>query len=102
MKINFYKREKSFQKKNPISNINLYWKIIVLTTFVVIFVFFFFSYSLFNETNKEFVVSKDNNDRLSNLVTRERIHKTLEYFSLREQKSNQILYSSSPVVDPSL
>ena len=36
------------------------------------------------------------------IVKKESIEKVLEYFSEREKKSNQILNSPSPVVDPSL
>lgn len=101
MKINFFKKEKSFQKKSFLLNANLYWRIIVYGVFLSSLVFFFFSYNLFVDTNKEFVSSTDLNNQ-TDLVTKERIDKTLDYFSNREQKSNQILYSFSPVVDPSL
>ncbi len=102
MKITFTKKEKGFQKKSFIFNVNLYWKIIVLFTFVFSLLFFFFSYQLFVEINKEATVPVSDISAQNNLVTKERIDKTLDYFSSREQKSNQILYSSSPVVDPSL
>lgn len=101
MKINFFKKEKSFQKKSFLLNVNLYWNLIVLGVFLSSLVFFFFSYNLFINTNKEFTESTDLNLK-TNLVTKERIDKTLNYFYEREQKSNQILYSFSPVIDPSL
>jgi hypothetical protein len=102
MKINFPKKEKSFQKISLISNVNLYWKFAVYGTFVMSFAFFFFSYYLFMQTNKELIAPVNNNKEQDGTITKERIDKALEYFFLRGQKSNQILYSSSPVVDPSL
>ncbi len=102
MKINFSKKEKNFQKKSISFYVNSYWKFAVFGSLAISLSFLVFNYYLFTEINKEMIVSTGDNKEQSNLVTKERINKTLEYFSLREQKSNQILYSASPVVDPSL
>lgn len=101
MKINFLKKENSLQKKSFIYYIKLCWKISVLIVLIFSFSFFVFGYYLFTSINKEVVVSVNDVVGLNSLVTKERINKTLEYFSLREQKSSQILYSASPIVDPS-
>ncbi|MDO8659127.1 MAG: hypothetical protein Q7K54_00840 [Candidatus Parcubacteria bacterium] len=102
MKINFWKKEKSLQKKSFIYYIKLYWDIAVLVVLISSVASFSFGYYLFNQINKEMVVSMNDVAWQDNLVTKDRISKTLEYFSLREQKSSQIIYSASPVVDPSL
>ena len=38
----------------------------------------------------------------TSMVNENRILKALDYFSAREEKSNEILNSPAPVVDPSL
>ncbi len=104
MKIRFFKKEKSFKKgkENPWLNINLCWRSAVFFMFVVLFLSFSFGYYLFIQTNKEPVLSPVAASPEVETVKKERIEKVLEYFSKREQKSNQILNSPAPVVDPSL
>ncbi len=104
MKIKFFKKEKNFKKEKASlwSNINLYWKLTVLFMFVVVLLSFFFGYNLFRRISKEPVLSTDDIGGQVETVKKERIEKVLEYFSLRKQKSTQILNSPAPIVDPSL
>lgn len=102
MKLNFFKKEKSFQKKSFIFYIKLYWDVAILVVFIFVLSFSIFGYYLFTNINKEMIMPTSDVAGQNNLVTKERISKTLEYFSLRDQKSSQIIYSVSPVVDPSL
>ncbi|MFA6077083.1 MAG: hypothetical protein WC735_03345 [Candidatus Paceibacterota bacterium] len=104
MKIKFLKKEKSFKKKkeNLLLNINFYWQLAVLFIFVVILLSSFFGYYLFTQTNKELVLSTVDVIPEVETVKKERIEKVLEYFSRREQKSDKILNSPAPVIDPSL
>ena len=103
MKIIFFKRkEKNFEKENLALNINFYWKLAVSFMFIAILAFSFFGYYLLKKINKEFVAPTRESGGQIKTVKKERIDKALEYFSLREQKSNQILNLPSPVSDPSL
>ena len=70
--------------------------------FAVIIVAYFFGYRLFLKINKEPLLSGETESGLVQTVKKERIEKSLEYFYERSQKSDQILNSSAPVVDPSL
>ena len=103
MKIKFFKREKNFSKKESLwLNINLYWELAVCFMFVMTALAVFFGYYLFMQINKEPVMPLNSGGEQVETVKKERIEKTLEYFSLRKQKSDQILNSPSSVIDPSL
>lgn len=103
MQIKFFKREKSFKKRKESLwlNINLYWKLAIYFMFAVVLVSSFFGYYLFTQVNKELVLSISGDSQVET-IKKERIDKVLEYFSLRKQKSDQILNSPAPIVDPSL
>lgn len=102
--IKFFKKEKNFKKERESLwlNMNFYWQLTVFFMFVVILLSFFFGYYLFAKINKEPALSMDNDISRVEIVKKGRIEKVLEYFSLRKQKSNQILISPAPVADPSL
>jgi len=104
MQIKFFKKEKKFEKEkeNFWLNMNFYWKFAVCFIFIVILVAFFFGYYLFQKINKEVILLGNMDGLQTEKVQKERIEEVLEYFSLREKKSDQILNSSSSVIDPSL
>ncbi len=102
MKINFFKKENSFKKKDLIFHPNFYWKIILLCVFVMIILSFLFGYRLFVQTNQEPIFSVTNDNGQFSMINKNRIEKVLNYFSEREKKSIEILNSPTPVVDPSL
>lgn len=104
MKIKFFKKEKNFKKDRMglWLNINFYWKIAVSFMFVVALFSLFFGYSLFVRINKESPLVSSRVSGQVETVKKERIGKVLEYFSLRKKKSDQILVSPAPVIDPSL
>lgn len=102
MKIKFFKKENNFKKKNFAFNPNLFWEIAVCGAFIMILLSLFFGYRLFAQINQELVLSDiDKNEQVLQ-INKDRIEKVLNYFSEREKKSNQILNSPAPVVDPSL
>jgi preprotein translocase subunit SecY len=70
--------------------------------FVAIIFTLFFGYHLFTETNQEPALSLSNAGGQIENINEDHLEKVLNYFSKREEKSNQILNSPSPVVDPSL
>jgi hypothetical protein len=104
MQIKFFKKEKNFKKEKESFwlNVNLYWRFAVCFMFVVFLLSFLFGYYLFRQINQEPVLSSSDASPQIGTVNKEKMKKVLEYFSLREQKSIQILNSPSPVVDPSL
>ena len=102
MKIKFFKKENNFKKKDFTLNPNFYWKIAVMFIFFSTVLSFFFGYRLFIKINQESILPITNNDEQLPIVNEDRIEKVLNYFSEREIKSNQILNSPAPVVDPSL
>jgi hypothetical protein len=102
MKIKFFKKENNFKKKNFVFNTNLYWGIALFGAFAIILYSFFFGYNLFKEINQEPVLPDTNQAGQVPVVKIDRLKTVLNYFSLREQKSIQILNSPAPVVDPSL
>ena len=104
MKIKFFKKEKNFKKAKESlqSNINFYWRLIVFFMFIATLLSFFFGYYLFMQINKESVLPASSDSGKAEKVRKERIDQILEYFSAREQKSNEILNSPAPIADPSL
>lgn len=101
MQIKFFKKEKNFKKENSPFSLNFYWELTVCFVFVATLLSFFFGYYLFMQINKEPVLSVGDISGQVVTVKKERIEKVLEYFSLRKEKSNQIINSGS-VIDPSL
>lgn len=102
IKINFLKKEKKFDKKDFTFNADFYWKIILLCATVIILLSFVFSYRFFMQINKEYVLPVVNDNQEFLKISKDRIEKTLNYFSEKEKKSTEILNSPAPVVDPSL
>jgi hypothetical protein len=102
MKINIFKKKKNFKKDNRELNPNPYWQFAVSGFFIIALLAFFFGYILFIQVNKEPVLSDTDDYKPIQTIKKERIERTLDYFSTREQKSSQILISPSPIIDPSL
>ncbi len=102
--INFFKKGISFKKKreNSCVNIGFFWKLSVIFMFIVFLSACFFGYYLFVKVNKEVVFETNEENSEFETIKQDKIEKILEYFSVRKQKSNGILNSSAPVVDPSL
>jgi len=100
--IKFFKKTKSFKKQNFIFNPNLYWGLAICVMFFAAFIFTLFGYYLFKKVNKEPVLKESDIRGQMETIKKERIDKVLEYFSLREQRSSQIINSPSPIIDPSL
>ena len=102
MKIHFPKKEKNFRKKSSEINIRLYWHIIFFLGFVLTLAAFSFGFYFFRQISLESVLEKIGASQQAETVKKERIGKVLEYFAEKKQKSNQILNSPAPIVDPSL
>jgi len=101
MKIKLFKKKKNFKKKDFAFNTNLYWKVAVGGSLVVIVLSSAYGYVLFKDISREFALPAGNEDQ-SIIVREDRINKALDYFSQKEEKSVEILGSPDSVVDPSL
>ena len=102
MKINFFKKENNFKKKDFIFYPSLYWKIFIISAIIIILLSFIFGYRLFRQINQEPILLFTNEGGQLPVVNQDRIKKVLNYFSEREKKSTKILNSPAPAVDPSL
>lgn len=102
MKIGFSKKEKNFKKSRSRLSPNIFWKISIFVVFIVVILSSFFGYYLFMKTTEEFVLEEVGVSGPADTIKKERIQKSLDYFSLREKKSNEILNFPAPVSDPSL
>ena len=102
MKIKFFKKEKKFKKETKWFDMGLCWKIAVSVMFLATIATAFFGYYLFQQTNKEPSLPTGGSSGQVETVKKEKIDRVLEYFSQRKQKSDQIINSPSPIVDPSL
>ncbi|MDD5721008.1 MAG: hypothetical protein PHT16_00980 [Candidatus Pacebacteria bacterium] len=101
-KINLFKKEKSFKKKDLTFHSSLYWRIILFVAAIIILLSFIFGYRLFLQINQDPALPIGDNSGQLPLVNKDRIDKALNYFSERESKSTEILNSPAPIVDPSL
>ena len=104
MKTNFFKLKlkKNYKKENFKIDPDIYWEAMVIFLFLLIIVSFVFAYNIFIQTNKENVLTVQNNSQELGNKEESKIKDALNYFSEREKKSTEILNSSSLVVDPSL
>ncbi|MCC7160492.1 hypothetical protein IT399_02120 [Candidatus Nomurabacteria bacterium] len=102
MKINFFTKKNSFKKRDFNFNTSFYWKIAVISGFLMIILVFFFGYNLFVQINKETILPDSSAGGQSPTVNKEKLEKVLNIFSGKEEKSLQIINSRAPVVDPSL
>ncbi|MFA5840981.1 MAG: hypothetical protein WC847_01765 [Candidatus Paceibacterota bacterium] len=102
MKIEFFKKENNFKKKDFNLNPNFYWKIAVIFTFLCMALIFFFAYRLFSQIEGESVLPIASINGQIPMVKESRMHNALFYFTEKEQKSAEILIAPFAIVDPSL
>ena len=102
MKITLFKKQNNFKKKDFQFNPDFFWKIAVAVVFISVFLSAFFGYRLFTLINQESILPTVNENEVLRAINQDRISKALNYFSEREKKSERILNSPPPVVDPSL
>lgn len=102
MEIKIFKIKKKFTKGGIHMNPSIYWNFIQGIAFLTIVGSFVFGFYLFTKINKEFISSAENTNKQADTISKERIDKALKYFSDRKNKSESILNSPSPIIDPSL
>lgn len=104
MKIDFkkiLKRKKHFRKGGFHTNPNIGWQILVLFSFGAGLVFFVIGFMQFRELSAQFQTPVFPEEDWEGAMSRERIEKTLQYFSERERKSKDITTSPASIADPS-
>lgn len=101
MQIKIFKIKKSFKKGGIHINPDIYWGLSLFIAFIVVLFSVIFGFYLFKKINKGLIISTDNNTQVQ-IINKERIDNVLQYFSERKNKSDEILNSPAPVVDPSL
>lgn len=102
MEIKIFKIKKNFRKGGLHTNPDVYWNILQGMALLVVVWSTFFGFSLFSKINKEFTLLRGDVGNQAGTTSKERIDKVLEYFSDRKNKSDGILNSPSPIIDPSL
>ncbi len=102
MDLKIFKKKKSFIKENYSTDPNIYWRFILCFIFICIFGVFFFGWYFFTKTNKEINVSIPNTNMPVEIISKDKIKEVLEYFSMKEKKSVEIINSFSSMIDPSL
>ena len=102
MDLKIFKIKKKFKKSEHQPDPDFYWRVVLLATVVMVFTALFFGMRLFIEINKETFDSAVEYDGQGKKISKDRIEKVLQYFTDRENKSQNILNSPAPVSDPSL
>ena len=104
MKFFKFKKQKNYKKvkEGVLLHTHRYWEAAVFCMCGVTLLSILFGYYLFMGINQDSTSTTGNVPPQNETIKKERIDKVLEYFSMREQKSNQILNSAAPVADPSV
>ncbi|MEK7564515.1 MAG: hypothetical protein AAB510_03045 [Patescibacteria group bacterium] len=101
MNIKFLKIKKVFKKHSSNIKPEFYWQIMVYIVFILSIFSFLFGYQLFKEVSKEADI-QINSQNKQEIVKKARLEKVLDYFEAREKRSDEIVASPSPIIDPSL
>ncbi len=101
--IEFFKSLK-FKKEVIIININIYWKIIVIISFILILISLYFNINFLQKISKELDEEAITNYAAlrTKTIKKEKIKNALDYFLSREKKSIEIINSPVLINDPSL
>ena len=95
------KFKKGFKKGSAAINPNAYWNGILFVSAFLIALVFVAGFLLFRKVSQEPPLSVSS-DRKAESIREEKINEALEYFKAREEKSQQIINSPAPIIDPSL
>ena len=100
MQFKIFKFKKSFKENNLSIKSDFYWKIFLFLATFLILISFIFGYYFFTKIEQEFIPPKGDTGLKIETVKKERIKNTLDYFSQKTKKTNEILNSSSSILDP--
>lgn len=97
------KKKNLLKEKKSIEKPDFFWKIALISCFVLILASFAFGFYLFNQIDQGSTLDNSVASTAPNTPDDlNRLKNTLQNFSDKENKSAQIINSPSPVVDPSL
>ena len=99
--LDILKRKKKFGKKNTEPNPEVYWAMILFLSFGLILASFVFGSLLFSDINTEDPAASPDGGKLGK-ISQKRIDARLKVYEERQNTSQEIISSPSPVVDPSL
>jgi len=102
MDIKLFKTKNNFKKKRSEPNPDLYWRIVLAVAFLLLILSVVWGFSLFTKINKDPETPLAGVNEQLEKLKKERINKVLDYFFGRAVKSEEIIKSSSPVIDPSV
>lgn len=102
MDLKIFKIKKKFKKSEHQPDPDFFWRMILSVTFVLVLASFAFGGYLFFKINNEDVDSELQYDGQAKKIGKERLDKVLQYFTERKNKSESIINSPAPVIDPSL
>lgn len=105
MDISFLKKikiERKIKKENSDVQTDLYWKFIVIFSFVCVCVAFGFGIYFFQNLNNTTQNANEKNVQNNDLINKNKLDSVIKYFTEKEQKSKDIIVKPAPVIDPSL
>jgi hypothetical protein len=102
MQIKLPKAEKHFKKGGINTSPDFFWDILLSLSAAIILTAFLFGFLLFRQINKGSILPGNIAGESDKNLDKEKIKKTLQYFSNKESISNNIRQSPSPIADPSV
>ncbi len=101
MDLKIFKIKKKFKKSEHQPDPDFYWKVVLLSTFMLILLSGAFGAYLFLKINKEDSAAPFEYNGQEKKISKDRIDAVLDYFNDRAKKSESIKNSPAPVIDPS-
>lgn len=102
MKIEFLKTKQKWKKGGFHTNPNIGWGLVLLVSTALCIWALAFGALLFRQTQEEYVADESASGSQIRIVKKARVEKALEYFTKKEEASQEILEAPSAVIDPSL
>lgn len=101
MDLKIFKIKKKFKKSEHQPDPDFHWKVVLLTTFVLILLSGAFGIYFFLKINKEDSIGQFEYNGQEKKISKDRIDAVLDYFNNRAEKSESIINLPAPVIDPS-
>lgn len=101
MDLKILKIKKKFKKSEHEPDPDFYWKLILTGTFILIALAATFGVLLFFKTNSEEALDTVPYSEQGKKISKDRLDAVMKYYSDREVKSQTIIKSPAPVIDPS-
>ena len=99
--LKIFSHKKHFKKRGASIKPHLYWRYILIFTFVLALLLCAFGWYLFIKVDRASNLPQINLDKQGE-INETRILEALDYSKKKQEKSLDILNSPSPIVDPSI